>query len=106
MSLWKDVLGTNDYTDAGSAALQYASMKAKAFGGTVYMYGFDFDKADGPINNIYKNTDNYSTRLKQRKGVTSMFLETFNKFPKVKYVHVNTNMPELLEQYENVSWQT
>ena len=58
------------------------------------------------INNIYKNTDNYSTRLKQRKGVTSMFLETFNKFPKVKYVHVNTNMPELLEQYENVSWQT
>ena len=104
MSLWKDVLGTNDYTDAGSAALQYASTKAKAYGGIVNMYGFDFDSPESPINNIYKNTPNYSTRLKQRRGVTTMFLETFNKFPTVQYVYHGDKLPELLEQYENVKW--
>ncbi len=103
MSLWKDLLGTNDYTDCGSAALTYASMRAKSFGGTVNMYGFDFDKADTTyVNNIYKGTPNYSDRINQRKGVTKEFLECIEKFKDVQYVYHGDKYPELLKQYENV----
>jgi len=103
MSLWKDMLGTNDYTDCGSAALTYASMRAKSFGGVVNMYGFDFDKADTTyVNNIYKGTPNYSDRVNQRKGVTKEFLECIEKFKDVQYVYHGDKLPDLLTKYENV----
>ena len=105
MSLWKDILGTNEFTDCGSAALTYASKRAKSFGGVVNMYGFDFDKADTKyINNIYKGTPNYSGRTNQRKGVTSMFLECIKQHNEVQYVYHGDKFPELLKQYENVKW--
>tara|TARA_B100000085_G_C18546851_1_gene514233 strand:+ start:679 stop:1245 length:567 start_codon:yes stop_codon:yes gene_type:complete len=106
MHTWQNMLGTNDYTDCGSAALTFASHKAKSYGGDVYMYGFDFDDPETrEINNIYKNTPNYSMRLNQRKGVTKEFLNVFEKYPEINYVHVNREYPQQLTKYKNVRWQ-
>ena len=99
MKLWQDVIGTNDFTDCGSAVLNFATRKAKSYGGQVHLYGFDFDKADGPINNIYKGTPNYSDRPNQRKGVTSEFLEVFARNPEIEYVYHGKELPTLLEAY-------
>jgi len=104
--LWKDILGTNEFTDCGSAVLTFATNRAKSYGGEVNMYGFDFDKADGPINNIYKDTPNYSNRLNQRKGVTSEFLEVLARNPEINYVYHGDELPTLLEVYTNVRYQS
>ena len=103
MKLWKDMIGTNDFTDCGSAVLTFASKKARSYGGDVHMYGFDFDKADSNyLNNIYKGTPNYSSRPNQRKGVTKEFLECIEKFKDVQYVYHGDKLPDLLTKYENV----
>ena len=104
MKLWQDVIGTNDFTDCGSAVLTFATKKAKSYGGEIHLYGFDFDKADGPHNNIYKGTPNYSSRPNQRRGVTSEFLEVFARNPEQKYVYHGDEFPQLLEVYTNVRY--
>ena len=105
---WRDIIGTNDYTDCGSVALWIAAKHASQFGDNVVaMYGMDFDDPNSnKINNVYNGSPNYSGRLNQRRGVTKEFLDTIDEYPDVKFVHMNSKFPELLEAKENVTWNT
>ena len=77
---WKDIVGTNDYTDCGSVALTIASQNASDNNDKyIYMYGMDFDDPNSnKINNIYHGTRNYIGRMGQRKGVTKEFMRVFD----------------------------
>ena len=41
----------------------------------------------------------------QRKGVTKEFMRVFDIYKDLRYVHVNTRMPEQLADKDNVLWQ-
>ena len=104
---WKDIVGTNDYTDCGSVALTIASQNASDNNDKyIYMYGMDFDDPNSnKINNIYHGTRNYIGRMGQRKGVTKEFMRVFDIYTDLRYVHVHTRMPEQLADKDNVLWQ-
>tara|TARA_Y100000310_G_C20644230_1_gene795668 strand:- start:579 stop:1154 length:576 start_codon:yes stop_codon:yes gene_type:complete len=101
---WKDLLGTIDFTDCGTVALRLACKNANE-DDEIYMYGMDYDDPNNnKVNNVYYASLNYSSRKNQRKGVTKEFLETFNKYPNLKFVHVNDKWPWQLDDKKNVRW--
>ena len=97
-----------DYPDCGTMALRTAAKNSVKYlgdgkyesGVEVHMIGFDYDKT-GKHNNIYKSSNNYPLKVNPKIFPSREFLETFELYPKMKFVQYG-NWDNILNNYENV----